>query len=569
MNRPRPDRSAEATQAPQLASALDAFFAWYYRTHPVSATFVGVHDHDHVLPDASPDGIRRARDGLEELRARFRRLPSEPMSGAERVDRLLAEGALDVQAWEFAGSHFWSGNPCLYTGEAIFGVIALLLRPFAPLEERAAAAVERMQAIPLFLRQARENVRLAPRAWTARAIRECDGALALLGTGLEIFAHDEGVAVPDEWPAAAGAAAVAFRDFRAYLATELQIRGTDHYASGPEAFDLLLRRGHFLNLNADALLALGREHLSRAEEELRERASALAVRDWREGLQRLPELHPPVQAYYQRFGEVWRGARAAAHAHGLVSWPEYPIRFVSQPRWAREAAPHLYFLFYRAPAAYDHLPVVDYHVPPVEPEMPAEEQRRRLRATNESVIKLNHVVHHGGLGHHVQNWYAYHRAASRIGRMAAVDCAGRIALFCGGTMAEGWACYATDLMEEVGFLTPLERLAHAHSRLRMAARAIADVQLHTGSWSLGETAAFYRDTAGLAPDAAEAEAVKNSMFPGTALMYLCGTAQIHDLRREMQGRSGFDLRRFHDRWLSYGSLPAALAAGEMRRVDSI
>ena len=31
-------------------------------------------------------------------------------------------------------------------------------------------------------------------------------------------------------------------------------------------------------------------------------------------------------------------------------------------------------------------------------------------------------------------------------------------MFLGGTMAEGWACYATDLMAECGFLTPEELL---------------------------------------------------------------------------------------------------------------
>jgi len=115
--------------------------------------------------------------------------------------------------------------------------------------------------------------------------------------------------------------------------------------------------------------------------------------------------------------------------------------------------------------------------------MPTREQARRLRATNDSVIKLNHVIHHGGLGHHVQNWYAY-RAASRTGQIAAVDCASRIALFCGGTMAEGWACYATDLMEEIGFLSPLERYAQVHARMRMAARALVDIDLHRGAITL-------------------------------------------------------------------------------------
>ena len=43
-------------------------------------------------------------------------------------------------------------------------------------------------------------------------------------------------------------------------------------------------------------------------------------------------------------------------------------------------------------------------------------------------------------------------------------------MFCGGTMAEGWACYATQLMAEHGFLTPLEEFGEAHADLRMAAR---------------------------------------------------------------------------------------------------
>ena len=47
-------------------------------------------------------------------------------------------------------------------------------------------------------------------------------------------------------------------------------------------------------------------------------------------------------------------------------------------------------------------------------------------------------------------------------------------------MAEGWACYATDLMEELGFLTPLERSPQQHTRVRMLARAIVDIELHAG-----------------------------------------------------------------------------------------
>jgi len=66
--------------------------------------------------------------------------------------------------------------------------------------------------------------------------------------------------------------------------------------------------------------------------------------------------------------------------------------------------------------------------------------------------------------------------------------------------------------------------------------------------------------------AARTEAVKNSMFPGAAMMYLIGQDLIRDLRNEMALREGnaFSLRRFHDRFLSYGSIPVTLIAAQMR-----
>jgi uncharacterized protein (DUF885 family) len=206
--------------------------------------------------------------------------------------------------------------------------------------------------------------------------------------------------------------------------------------------------------------------------------------------------------------------------------------------------------------------VHDYVVTPIDEHLPQDEQLRRLRAANISVIKLNHVIHHGAIGHHVQNDYAY-RGASEIGRVAAVDCASRIGMFLGGTMAEGWACYATELMEEIGFLTPDESLAQLHTRARLLARAVVDLGLHAGSLTFDDAVGVYRDRVGMSAEAAHGEACKNSMFPATAIMYWLGTDGLHRLRRARERADGasFSLRRFHDRLLSFGSIPVPLLEG--------
>jgi uncharacterized protein (DUF885 family) len=94
---------------------------------------------------------------------------------------------------------------------------------------------------------------------------------------------------------------------------------------------------------------------------------------------------------------------------------------------------------------------------------------------------------------------------------------------------------------------------------------VADVAIHTGEMTIDEAAAFYTRETAMTDAAAKGEAVKNSMFPGAAMMYLIGLDTIHALRREMQAREGsaFSLRQFHDRFLSYGAIPVALIRDAM------
>ena len=542
---------------------LDRFFRAYYDDRPVNASFIGVHDRDHALPDFSDRATGDTLSEMEGLLRESERLDAAPLTAPERLDLCLARGFLRTQIWEYRSHHFHRGNPSTYTGEAVFGVMALFLTEGAPLASRVAAAAARMEAIPKLLQQARDNVRQAPLAWTERAIRECTGALAFFTEGVGLLATERKITLP-VFKAASQRAALAFTSFRDHLETDLRQRPSDHYACGDEALGLYLREGHFLTESADEIARYAEAELAEAKGYLDAHAADFGARSPDEALRGLSLLHPSAEAYYARYHELWNEAREVAEARDLLTWPEAPIRYVPRPDWARAAAPHLYFLFYRSPAAFDRPAVHAYLVTPIEPGMPASEQQRLLEANNDSALKLNHVVHHGGIGHHVQNWHAF-RAASRIGQVAAVDCASRIAFFCGGTMAEGWACYATDLMSEAGFLTPLEQYAERHTRVRMCARAVVDVRLHQGRLTLEQAADYYRQHAGMPPDAARAEAVKNSMFPGAAVMYVMGTDRIHRLRRELSARpgAGFSPRAFHDELLSYGSVPVSLIAEAM------
>jgi hypothetical protein len=576
-----------AVESSARSGWLDRFFASYYRLRPVNATFIGVHDYDALLPDFSDDAVGDAVAEMRGLLAESASLESDETQGAgspgsdatsrgdastgsafEALDVRLARGFLETQLWEYGSQHFHGGNPAVYTGESVFGVMAPFFTDYAPLAERVEAATHRLWLVDGLLAQARTNVRAAPVAWTRRALRECEGALAFLTDGVDALVSEHRIDDP-ALRCAADSAAAAFARYGAYLDGEVRTRPSESYACGEEAFSLYLRRGHFLDDSAQEIARYARAELTEADARLREGASELGASSPSEVLARLAAAHPSPADYHARYQRLWDASRELAEAHDLVTWPDFPIRYVPRPRWTRKAAPFLYFLSYRSPAAFHRPPVHDYLVMPLDPSADPGEQERFLRKHNDGVLKSNHVIHHGGIGHHVQNWNAF-RSPSRVGRIAAVDCASRVAMFCGGTMAEGWACYATDLMGEFGGLTDLERYAEHQARRRMCARAVVDVELHRGRFTLEQAADYYEESAGMGRADAESEAVKNSMFPGAAVMYLLGTDAIHDLRREMTALQAqrFTLRGFHDELLSYGSVPVSLVSLDMKRKHS-
>ena len=558
-------------------TALDAFFDSYYRVRPVNATFTGVHGYDDRLPEFDPDGLDRAADEMRAVRTslvaeRDAVLKSRnDLVAAMRLDtpardRELAISFLDVQLAENESAHFQRGNPSLALGEAVFGAISLITRPFAPPSERAAPLAARLEAVPRFLAGAQQSIRQSiPEMWRLKCLRECEGADILFRDGIARWAASTSIASSDveRLDRAANNARRGLETFRSWLARgdARAVSPAGRMDCGPELFGLLLGRGHWCPRPPSDLASAARASLDEALALLDERARRLAPGGWPDVQERLAASHPTTHDYLRTYQRVWDACRDLSEHNKLVTWPDAPIRYVPIPPHTRDAAPYLYYLFYRSPSPFDRLPVHDYVVTPVEQDMAVDEQVRRLRATNTSVIKLNHVVHHGAIGHHVQNHHAYD-GASQIGRVAAVDCASRIGMFLGGSMAEGWACYATDLMDEVGFLTPEESLSQQHTRCRLLARAVVDLGLHTGALGIDDAITIYRDRIGLSQDAAAAEACKNSMFPGTALMYWLGTDGLHRLRRERERSEGsaFSLKRFHDRSLSFGSIPVPLLA---------
>src|SRR5262249_12523312 len=98
------------------------------------------------------------------------------------------------------------------------------------------------------------------------------------------------------------------------------------------------------------------------------------------------------------------------------------------------------------------------------------------------------------------------------------------------------------------------------------AAAIADFKVETGEWSFQQTVDYFTTQAGFTREFAESTvSLMVTSRPGYVVAYVVGRLQIENLLAEYMMRMGErgSLRDFHDRLLSYGSIPLALLGPEL------
>jgi hypothetical protein len=534
-----------------MSAIGQAYLGHHLAFRPVDGSFMGRLDCDALLPRADRNAAADEQRAIAALLCDAAVAPET--SAGERLDKHIATAELRVAA---ASPRTRYANPAWYSGEAAFAILGLLLPQSAPLAADALQA--RLLALPDFLADGAARLRevgAAPRGWIARAQREAAVLACFLRGDLVSFTS----ALLDGWGATGQSAAIAAAAALERYGADLTGLPDRDPAVGAEFLDLVVREQHGLG-TTEGLLAAASAAFERLGAELVEDAARLTPGStWPEAIAALAESTPAADGVLAAYRDWHERATRSADEAGLVT-PErtYGLEYRLLDAPFRRIAPETYFLFYRSPPALRPGAGSVYWVSP-----PGEDLRAYLRAQHVAVLKTTHTVHHGSLGHHTQNARA-RRAPGVLAPIAGTDCASGIAMLSAGTMVEGWACYAEDLLREAGgFFAGAELLLLKQNERRNAASVLVDVKLHRREWTLAEAARFYRDEAGFPPSRVAAEVNRNSMFPGSRLMYWAGVEAIKTLRRA----SPLPARLFHDTLLGFGHVPIAAAAAELARAD--
>ena len=512
------------------------------RHSPIEATWAGLHDYDADMPDLSAEGFadneRRARDNVRALAA----WDVRELSPAERIDHRLMVARFETEAREIEAVALHRHDPSLYANTAVYGVYSLLARDFAPLAGRLPAVQSRLEQIPAAFDAGIVNLDRSPAIWIEIAIEETLGAAEFLRESIGPLASDR-----PQMRTALERALDACARFESFLKETHAGRDSIPFAIGRELFDFKLRDEHLLPYDCESLLAFGEDAVRSTLAEL----TALALRidpagTWVHLVEKLRVDHPAEDRLLGEYRKGVADARAFVAERGLVTIPAgEELQVVDTPAFLSPTVP---YAAYMAPGAFDPQQQGLFYVTPVSDQLTPPERAEALLGHNRYAMLLTNV-HEAYPGHHLQLVCA-NKVTSEVRRLFDSD------VFC-----EGWALYCEQLMLDEGMTDdPRVRLFQLKDQLWRACRVVIDVKMHTGRMTFDEAVDVLVEVAHLERPNAVGEVRRYTQSPTQPMSYLTGKHQIMDLREREKTRLGdaFDMRAFHDKLLSFGTIPVAL-----------
>jgi uncharacterized protein (DUF885 family) len=556
---------AVASPAAAAATSEDARFTAfgdrvvddYLKLDPVSATQLGDHRYDALLPDVSAAGRAARRAYAERSLAELAKFDPAKLSREHQVDAILLRDQLNYMLFSLDRLQDWAWDPTGYSaGGALFGLTS---REFAPLAVRLRSASGRLEALPRFLQQARDSLVPArvPLIYAQTASKQNPGLNELIDG---IVAQKAALPVADQarLESAAAAAKAAVADYQTWLDKQLVPNAKGNERLGAALYDEKLR----LALNSP----LGREEIRRRAElqikDLRSKMYAVAagMLKGRAGAPPAPANPtpeqqqavieaglaivnadvPPKDQMIPFARQALDEAIAFAKAKNIVSFPTASFNVIEMPEYARGFAAA--FADMPGPLEPDQRGFFD--VMPIPPDWTAEQTASFLREYNKWA--LHELALHEGVPGHLLQLAHSNLYKSRLR-----------AFLSSGPMIEGWACYGQDVMADAGFLNrdPRYLLAHYKFQMRVPVNAILDQDFHVNGLTREKAMEMMTKTAFQEEREAAGKWVRMQLSSAQLPTYFVGYSEWWDFRHAAEKRPGFNLKKFHDEALSHGSPP--------------
>jgi uncharacterized protein (DUF885 family) len=558
---------SERRQDRSIDSMSMQFLTALWRIDPEGAIAAGKFDAAANL--TIPDAATRARKlaFADEWLAKFRKVDARQLSPKQRTDLALLVNKLEKDRWRLTTFREFEWNPAQHNVAEAFDLI--LTTEYAAKPQRLRTLMKRLANVPAYYQAAQASIANPTHEHTQLAIAQAPGTLTVLAdlgqAAQESILTAQEKAIFAQRIANAGSAVLAYVDFL------VEVDKSQHQMQRARPFRIgkdLYEQKFALEIQSASTAGQTYRKALAAREELLARMDGLADQLWTKTMggaakpadrirkigmviDKLSSQHVARENFFPEIRRQIPVLQEWVTKNNLLTLDaSKPLVVRETPLYQRGVAG----ASIDAPGPYRAKDNTYYNVTPLDG-MSAAQAESSLREYNDWILQILNI-HEAIPGHYAQLVYA-NRSPSLVK-----------SLFGNGAMVEGWAVYGERMMLESGYgdNAPEMWLMYSKWNLRSVTNTILDYGVHVLGMKQDEAMDLLVRQAFQTPQEAAEKWRRVELSSVQLTSYFSGYSEIMELREQRKQALGerFNLKQFHDQFLSYGNAPVRVIAELMQ-----
>lgn len=549
--------SMAASQQLSFAQFSTQFIDELWKQAPTWALYSGYHKYDGVLkvPNAASrdEAMKFNKQQLSMLQA----FDIDSLSANELIDYRLIENLINRDIWEITKFKSWQWNPASYNVAG--GFAQLINEDFAPLDDRLRSVLARMENVPAYYSAARENITNPTLEHTQLAQMQNKGAFSVFSDDLLSQVESSGLTSDEKalFRSRFDAATQSINehiDWLSVLVTKLEKEGARSFRIGEALYEEKFSFDIQAGMSAKGLYEKALADKNRVQGEMAKITANLWGKYFdtpkpsddnkatRQLIDKLSSKHVKREDFVDEVrAQIPALIKFVSEKQLVTLDPKKPLVVRETPEYMRGFAG----ASISAPGPYEKSSNTYYNVTPLDA-MDDESAESYLREYNHWILQVLNI-HEAIPGHYTQLVYS-NESPSMVK-----------SLFGNGAMVEGWAVYTERMMLEEGYgdFEPEMWLMYYKWNLRVIANTLLDYSIQVKGMTEDEAIRLMTEEAFQQTAEAEGKWRRATLSQVQLTSYYSGYREIYDFREELKEKQGeqFDLKAFHEKFLSYGSAP--------------
>ena len=534
------------------------FLEELWKINPGWASYVGLHEYDSVLVIPNEESRNAMIKSYKALQVALSQFSVGNLNSSNLTDYYLIENQLASSLWydEKFKSDQW--NPANY---GIAGSVSRLLNSrHDVLEVRLRAILARLKHSQAYYEQAQKNIISPTLEHTKLALIQSKGGLYSFGTNLKdsINVSTLSKKEKDLFMTRIEDSKTALNNYITFLENKKEMLETIGNAKSFRIGKELFTQKFELDINSHYSADEIYEKALHRKKELHQQMISISDTLWSKYfttkkpenqlemvnnlIQEIAKKHCKRDEFIPTIKKQLPELVAFVNEKDLLTQnSEKPLVVRATPLYMRGGGAGASV---SSPGPFDKDADTYYNVTPLD-DYSAEEAESYLREYNHYVLQVLNI-HEAIPGHYTQLVYS-NESPSLIKSILG-----------NGAMIEGWAVYSELMMLEEGYdNSPEMWLMYSKWHLRVVCNTILDYSIHTQNMSKEEAMNLMVNEAFQEQAEADGKWRRATLSSVQLCSYFTGFTEIYDLRSELKQVQGdqFNLKKFHEEFLSYGSSP--------------